>query len=297
MTSVIWWLVGLSVVSSLGWLITGLRKRFLKGVINDLQRRNDKLKDDLKVGLSSYRLTERAVFLANIHGLKNTFLGIRMVASGELSTPEVEKTLENIGSASKDALNQIHKTLKNCFHEAKPGELPVLISARFSPLDILQKIKKQFHQDLRYSQCRIVIELAKKNGQEEGIIQNRLANFRGNELLLESIFIQLITNACEAITAGDKKNKTITILIDLIFKESEEWLKFSITNEGRIPPELMETFLKKPVDSTKENGSGVGAYLAETLTRSMRGKIRLEISDNKNVGISIEIPTIASLEH
>jgi signal transduction histidine kinase len=296
MSNVIW-LTALCVILSVTLVICIFRNRFLKVVIDDLQRRNGKLKDDLKVGLNSYKLTERAVFLANIHGLKNTFLGIRMVASGELPTPEAEKTLENIGNASKDALNQIHKTLKNCFHLANPGELPVLVSARFSPLDILQKIKKQFNQDLRYSRCCIAIELAKKTGQEEDMLQNRLDNFRGNELLLESIFTQLITNACEAITAGDKKNKTITVLIDLVFKESEEWLKFSITNEGRIPPALMEKFLKKPVDSTKENGSGVGAYLAEALTRSMRGKIRLEISDNKNVEISIEIPTIASLEH
>lgn len=290
------WLTALCVVLFVTLVIYIFRNRFLKVVIDDLQRRNGKLKDDLKVGLSNYQLREREVFLAHIHGLKNTFLGIKMVASGKLTTHEEEGVLNNIEMASKDALRQIHNTLHNCFHKANPGELPVLISVRFSPLDILQKIRKQFRQDLRYSQCRIAIEIAKKKGQEEGIVQNRLDNFRGNELLLESIFMQLITNACEAITAGGQKNKTITVLIDLVFKESEEWLKFSITNEGRIPPALMEKFLKKPVDSTKENGSGIGAYLAEALTRSMRGKLRLEISDNKNVEISIEIPTIAGLE-
>ena len=132
-------------------------------------------------------------------------------------------------------------------------------------------------------------------GQEQ--IQNRLDNFRSNEDLLRSIFENLIINACEAIKISGSRNRTVTVLIDLVIREAEEWLKFSITNEGRIPPELLEDFLKKQVVSSKENGSGMGSYLAAMTTKLMRGKIYLNIQDTERVDISIEIPTTASLEH
>ncbi|MFA9202170.1 MAG: ATP-binding protein [Candidatus Nanopelagicaceae bacterium] len=294
MINVNWWTVGLLIVSSLGWLIAGLRNRFLKQVVSDLQWRNVELTDDLKVGLKNYQLVERQIFLAIIHNLKNTFLGIKMVTNGEMSPGTMRQSLDNIGLTATDALHQTKSILNNSFHKTDGDKLPVMISARFSPLVTLQKISKKFQQDINYSQHNIRIELAKRAGNR---IQDRLANFRGNEDLLRSIFENLITNACEATKLCDSKNKNVSILIDLIIKESEEWLKFSIINEGRIPQELVDNFLKKPVISTKKSGSGVGSYIAAVLTRSMRGKIYLHINDSNCVDIAIEIPTIASLEH
>jgi len=297
MINVNWWIVwcvaGLLIVNSLGWLITGLRNRFLKKVVRDLQWRNIDLKDALMVGLKNYQYGERMVFLAIIHNLKSTLSGIKMAVSGDMDTGTMRRSFKSIELAATDALHQTKSILNNSFHRTDGDKLPMIISAKFSPLITLQKLSKKIQKDINHGHCEIKIELAKK-GQEQ--IQNRLDNFRGNEDLLRSIFENLIINACEAIKISRSRNRTVTVLIDLVIKEAEEWLKFSITNEGRIPPELLEDFLKKQVVSSKENGSGMGSYLAAMTTKLMRGKIYLNIQDTERVDISIEIPTTASLE-
>ena len=209
MINVNWWIVwcvaGLLIVNSLGWLITGLRNRFLKKVVRDLQWRNIDLKDTLMVGLKNYQYGERMVFLAIIHNLKSTLSGIKMAVSGDMDTGTMRRSFKSIELAATDALHQTKSILNNSFHRTDGDKLPMIISAKFSPLITLQKLSKKIQKDINHGHCEIKIELAKK-GQEQ--IQNRLDNFRGNEDLLRSIFENLIINACEAI----KISKTSAIL-------------------------------------------------------------------------------------
>lgn len=96
---------------------------------------------------------------------------------------------------------------------------------------------------------------------------------QGDPVLCQSIFQNLINNACEA----SPENETVTIhLCD------ETPLRVVVENRGVVPPELRNHFFERYATAGKSGGNGVGTYSAKLLTEAQGGSIAMDTSDTDN---------------
>jgi CheY-like chemotaxis protein len=104
----------------------------------------------------------------------------------------------------------------------------------------------------------------------------------GNTMFCQSLFQNLIKNACEA--APDKSRVSVTL-----FDESP--LRIVIENKGAVAVEIREHFFDKFVTHGKQGGSGLGTYSAKMLTEAQNGSIALDVSDRENrTTLSVTLP-------
>ncbi len=92
----------------------------------------------------------------------------------------------------------------------------------------------------------------------------------GDEFLLFSIFMNLISNASEA----SPHKKTISIILS-----QNEYCSISIRNYGEVPKSIRKIFFNKMVTSGKKFGTGLGTYSAMLMTKAQGGTIEMNCSE------------------
>lgn len=103
----------------------------------------------------------------------------------------------------------------------------------------------------------------------------------GEELLLYSMFGNLIQNAMEASDNGQE----VTVAIE----KAMDWVVIRIHNHGAVPENIREHLFEKYV-TAKPGGTGLGAYSARRMAETMQGDIRLSTSDAAGTTITVRLP-------
>ncbi len=91
-----------------------------------------------------------------------------------------------------------------------------------------------------------------------------------NNLLVQSIITNILTNAVEAVDNGQ------SIFFDI---ETNDNIILRFTNPGVVPEEIRNVFFNKYITSGKTSGTGLGTYSAKLVTTTMGGKIEMQTSD------------------
>jgi two-component system sensor histidine kinase/response regulator len=92
-------------------------------------------------------------------------------------------------------------------------------------------------------------------------------------MLCYSLFQNLLTNACEAATAGSEVRVVLS---------AGALCNVAIENEGVVPAAIRERFFEKYATSGKTHGSGLGTYSARLLAQAQHGDIAMHTSDESN---------------
>ncbi len=104
----------------------------------------------------------------------------------------------------------------------------------------------------------------------------------GDRLLLSRVVSNLIKNAIEASTPGQK------VRVQVEGRRGK--VLFSVMDQGRgIPEEQMETIFE-PFVSFKESGLGVGLYLTKKIVEAHGGKIYFKSSPETGTVFTVELP-------
>ncbi len=104
-----------------------------------------------------------------------------------------------------------------------------------------------------------------------------------DEEQLKKALLNLIKNAVEATPEGGE--------ISLTAIRETERVRISVSDNGPpIPPEIREKLGKPFVSAGKENGTGIGLFLAFRIARDHGGRIEVETDDNETVFTMI-LPT------
>ncbi len=101
------------------------------------------------------------------------------------------------------------------------------------------------------------------------------------ELLFYSMISNLIRNAVEASPIGGK------VSISLSGKDSAV---IGIHNSGAIPESIRGRFFQKFATAEKQGGTGLGAYSAKLIARTLGGTIGYETSDAAGTTITVTLP-------
>lgn len=100
--------------------------------------------------------------------------------------------------------------------------------------------------------------------------------FTMRQIDLESIVINMITNAFEQVKARQQKR------IQIIFERKDEDIYLYFEDSGSGVPENMREQIFKPFITSKENGIGLGLNIVKDIVTSYGGKIHVE--ESKDLG-------------
>jgi PAS domain S-box-containing protein len=106
----------------------------------------------------------------------------------------------------------------------------------------------------------------------------------GDRDKIKQVFINLLTNACEAVPSGD----TITWIVA---PEAEQCLvRVTVHNGGDpIPPDILSQ-MTKPFFTTKSSGNGLGLAIVKRIVEAHQGQLALESSTSTGTCITVTLP-------
>jgi len=106
--------------------------------------------------------------------------------------------------------------------------------------------------------------------------------FEGNRMYLQNAIDNLVKNAIEA-SPPDKR-------IKIKIKGKSQKLLISIHNWGAVPEDVQPIFFDKYATSGKQNGFGLGTYVAKLVTEEHGGKIRFHSSEDEGTEVLMALP-------
>lgn len=104
----------------------------------------------------------------------------------------------------------------------------------------------------------------------------------GEQVLLESLFANLIQNAVEA--APD------STLITIAVSSREQTHEVDIHNQGAIPENIRANFFDRYVTCGKKYGTGIGTYSAMLIAKTHNGTIRFTTSKEEGTHLIVTLP-------
>lgn len=111
--------------------------------------------------------------------------------------------------------------------------------------------------------------------------ENKEFLVHGDEFLLHSIFMNLLTNAYEASPPG----KPVSVILS-----KNDYCSVALRNYGEVPENIRDTFFNKMITSGKKFGTGLGTYSAMAMTKAQGGDIELDCSEPGMTTIYVSLP-------
>lgn len=209
------------------------------------------------------------------HDLKSPLQAIltlpELLLEDENLTEEQVTMIEGVGNASVSMLDIINSSL--ALYKMESGVYKPKLT-KVSVFPVLCRTFDALKGIFKNRTVRMILD-----GKE--VTQDDECFVKAEELLLYTLFSNLIKNAIEASPDGER----ITISL-----ESGNPVKISIANVGSVPASIRETFFDEFSTSGKEFGTGLGTYSAKLICDTLNGAIALDSSVENQTTIEISLP-------
>ncbi len=144
-------------------------------------------------------------------------------------------------------------------------------------------------------------EFVKRNISVEINKGSNLPYFVGNSLLVQQVFVNILTNARDAfdmpVTDDENVDEKPEIVLETRSHEGK-WLEISFKdNAGGIEPHNVNRVFE-PFFTTRrpDQNSGVGLSFAKSIITSLGGDIRLKVDEGKGSTFTVRIPVVLEEE-
>ncbi len=251
----------------------------LRETTEEVQRREQELREKQEQLVQAGKLATLGELTTGIaHELNNPLNNIGLFIGNAIDLIEfnsLESNPERILHELFSAMQQVRKATEIITHLRTFGRAA---SVSYQPVVIAQVIISAIsliQEQLRLRQIEVRIELS----DEDVVVM-------GNAIQLEQVFLNLLTNARDAISERLDKRITITCAA------SEELVEIRVRDTGPgISPEI-EKRIFDPFFTTKEVGAGTGLGLSITysIIQEHQGTISLESHDGEGAMFVIRLP-------
>lgn len=209
------------------------------------------------------------------HDLKSPLTSLIMIPQvllrrGDYTERQIKliKTMEKSGLKMLQMINRsmdIYKMEKNIY---KPKLVKIDI------IKIIASIIEIFDANNEMYNTHILLNNEKVSQGSECLVL-------GEEMLLYSLFSNLIKNAYEASPRTEK----ITFMI-----EKNDFVTIKIDNKGVVPQTIRNSFFNKFTTFGKESGVGLGTYSAKLIVETLGGSIDLDSSIEDHTVVIVKLP-------
>lgn len=220
------------------------------------------------------------------------------VANDITDRKQAEKALERLAEIGELAAMIVHEvrnpltTVMMGLKSFQTMELSERYQLRLSlAMEEAERLQRLLNEILQYARCQKIdaveleintlIQSMLETLQTMPAARERQIQFTpahpvrvlGDQDKLKQVFINLISNACEAIEAGD------TVWWTLESCNHQQTVCIRIKNGGQPIPSDILPRLTKPFVTTKSTGSGLGLAIVKRIVEAHRGELKLESSE------------------
>jgi len=255
----------------------------LRDTTEAIQRREQELREKQEQLVQAAKLATLGELTTGVaHELNNPLNNIGLFIGNvmdviQLGTQDTDRMLHDLVKAMEQVhkASQIIRHLRTFGRAAPASREPVAVN----PI-ILQALSL-LQEQLRLRNVDVTLDLA---GEDPVVM--------GNAIQLEQVFLNLLTNARDALRDAEQKLIRITDRVE----GATLRMKFEDTGAG-IPPEL-EHRVFDPFFTTKEVGEGTGLGLSITygIIRDHSGSIHVQNRPGEGVAFVIELPVLERSE-
>ena len=206
--------------------------------------------------------------------LSNAQAAQRILANGETDRAEIREILNEIVSEDRRA-GEVIRRLRQWL---KKGEVQ-RHSLRINK--VVQDVLKLIRSDLVYQNVIVDTELAR-----------HLPVVTGDPVQLQQVLVNLVVNACDAMTDRDRSERRL--LIRTRIENGSSAVIVSVTDRGSSIPEEKKEQIFEPFFTTKAKGMGLGLSVCRTIITAHRGKLWATNNPDRGATFYFSLPTAAS---
>jgi len=179
----------------------------------------------------------------------------RLLAHGDADLAEVQEILSEIVSEDKHA-GEVIRRLRLWLKKGEVQQHSLRINK------VVQDVLKLIRSDLVNQNVTADVELARN-----------LPTVTGDPVQLQQVLVNLVVNACDAITNCTIPERRLLIRTGIENRNGSSAVTVSVTDRGgSIPEEKMEQIFE-PFFTTKAKGMGLGLSVCRTIIAAHRGKL------------------------
>jgi len=234
-----------------------------------LKRSRDNLKDEVDTLIENARLREDVERMTR-HDIKNPLSAVINNSESLLESKylgmEQKEQLKTIRDASYDMLGMINRSLD--LYKMETGTY-ILNAESVDITAVGLKVCNESRINAKELGVSIVYDAPDT------------CFCLGEELLCFSMLGNLIRNAVEASSGGDKVSVEIS---------GNEEIQISIHNQGVIPVQIRDNFFEKYSTANKKGGTGLGTYSARLMATVQGGDISYTSSADSGTSLTIKLP-------
>ena len=202
--------------------------------------------------------------------LSNAQAAQRVLAHGGADLTEVREILNDIVSEDQRA-SEVIQRLRQWLKKGEVQQHSLRIN------EVVEDVLKLIHSDLVNQHVTVDVELGRN-----------LPFVTGDPVQLQQVLLNLVVNACDAMTNCDTPTRWVLIRTGI---ESGSAVIVSVTDQGRrIPEEKMEQIFE-PFFTTKEEGMGLGLSVCRTIIAAHRGKLWATNNTDRGATFHFSLPT------
>ncbi len=253
----------------------------LKETTAEVERREQELREKQEQLVQAGKLATLGELTTGVaHELNNPLNNIGLFVGNAIDLIELgmtdedpERTLQELHSA----MQQVRKATEIITHLRTFGRAA---SVSRAPVNIVQNIHRSLslmREQLRLRQIEVELQLP----EGEALVD-------GNAIQLEQVFINLLTNARDAMANSAKK------IITIACTASDTLVDIRVGDTGAGIPEGLEQRIFDPFFTTKDVGTGTGLGLSITygIIKEHQGTINVENHPGEGALFVIELPRI-----
>jgi C4-dicarboxylate-specific signal transduction histidine kinase len=249
----------------------------LRETTQEMERREHELRDKQEQLVQAGKLATLGELTTGVaHELNNPLNNIGLyignvidrVHLGKFDNAQVLADLER-------AMEQVQKATEIISHLRTFGRAATVTVERVDMDDVIERALSLMHEQLRLRAIEVELDLC----PDELIVL-------GNSIQLEQVFINLLTNARDALEDSERK------VIRIQSSRDENWIRIVFADTGPgIGPEV-EQRIFDPFFTTKEVGTGTGLGLSITygIIKEHDGSITVESRPGEGASFRIELP-------
>jgi two-component system sensor kinase FixL len=206
--------------------------------------------------------------------LSNAQAAQRVLANGHTDLAEVRDILNDIVSEDKRAGEVIHR-LRQWLKKDEVQQHSLQIN------EVVEDVLKLIRSDLVNQKVTVDTELAR-----------HLPTVTGDPVQLQQVLVNLVVNACDAMT--DCNTPERRLLIRTGMENGNSGVIVSVTDRGSsILEEKMEQIFE-PFFTTKTKGMGLGLSVCRTIITAHRGKLWATNNTDRGATFHFSVPVAAS---
>jgi C4-dicarboxylate-specific signal transduction histidine kinase len=251
----------------------------LRETTEEVKRREQELREKQEQLVQAGKLATLGELTTGIaHELNNPLNNIGLFVGNAIDLIEldsIETSPERILRELYSSMQQVRKATEIITHLRTFGRAASVSYERVPIAQVIRSSVSLIQEQLRLRQIEVQLDLP----QEEVVII-------GNPIQLEQVFLNLITNARDAIVDMPKKTIAITCAVKTDFVEVR------VRDSGPGIPSDIEQRIFDPFFTTKEVGAGTGLGLSITysIIQEHQGNILLENHEGGGALFLIQLP-------